>query len=96
MLKRMKEQHEQYFPEDSDVIHQLQNILFICSVLNEKKDALKYLLELERSFVMIGPWVHLGSTVLLDNIREEPEFKDIMLRVERKKQEFKAQFVDLE
>ena len=97
ILKKMKNKFQQNLTNDQDrTFDQLMNMFFVCYLLNDKKEALKYLINIEKSFVIIGPGWVMGSAELINNFLEDPEFKEVIQRNDKKKKELQAQFVDLD
>ena len=95
ILNSMKEKRIQYLANHKKFIPMLE-LIHIYSILNEKEEALKYLSELERSYVLIGFMDRIGPNKFVGNIIEEPEFREIMSRADKKKKKLQEQFVDLD
>jgi TolB-like protein/Tfp pilus assembly protein PilF len=99
ILKRMKADHMSFLDQKKEsgdyVFWELIRLISICSALGEKDEALKYLSGLEQSFILFSFTDQFDRSILLDNIREEPEFRAIMQRAEKKRQKLKKEIAEL-
>ena len=74
----------------------LYQLFEIHALLDEPKQALKYLAEMERSFLLMNSVKFINSSILYQNVRNDPKFKAIIQRAEAENEAVKAQIIEME
>jgi len=68
----------------------------IHAILNETKESLRYLSEMEESSVLLYNREYIELSTLFSNIQNEPEFESIMKRYKAKNEAIRAQIKEME
>jgi len=74
----------------------LYDLCMIHAILNEAKEALRYLSEIEEFYVLMNYQKYIESSIVFSNIRNTPEFRAIMERSKAKNEATRAQIKEME
>jgi TolB-like protein/AraC-like DNA-binding protein/Flp pilus assembly protein TadD len=95
ILDTIRKQSEKIL-SDRKSYYDLFWLFWIYTILDEPKQALEYLIEMEKSFLLLNHLQYIKSSDLFQNIQNDQEFKVIMKRAEAENEAVRAQIMEME